>query len=100
MKAPDHWNETDTTISRTFITENYNRSFELALSTHDVAIEFGFTPDIYITSNSLSITLHYKLNIPKKNYYDFSNAVNEIYTLDDEFPQEYNGNSFELEDED
>jgi len=86
MTAPNHWSISGSTLSRTFIVENYDAAFDLAYEIKEVADDLGHHPDITLTYNAVSVstTTHDADGLTEKDY-ELAEAINEVYDSEDDF---------------
>lgn len=83
MTAPTHWTVSGTTMSRTFITEDYDASFDLAMDVKEIADDLNHHPEILITPNRVSITTTTReTNTLTQQDYELAEAINDVYDLD------------------
>jgi 4a-hydroxytetrahydrobiopterin dehydratase len=100
MTAPKHWSISGKSLSRTFITENYDASFELALEIKEIADELEHHPDILLSYNAVAVTTttHDEDSLTDKDY-ELAESINDIYDAEDEM--EFNSMiDDDLDDED
>jgi 4a-hydroxytetrahydrobiopterin dehydratase len=101
MTAPNHWSISGKTLSRTFITENFDSSFDLAFEIKEVADDLQHHPDILITFNTVVVTTstHDTNSLTDKDY-ELAEAINEVYDTDDAEFDGYNDREEGVEEDD